>query len=72
MEHFYIVKYFMDGQEESLDVVTKLGILTQEEARKRVEAAVKPYGKTYNGEIKIIKMESADVIDTDPQTSASE
>lgn len=72
MEHLYLIEYTLDGLQETLDVLTESETLTQEEAHKHVEAAVKPYGKTNARNIKIIKIRSAEVIDTDPQTSASE
>jgi len=72
MEHRYVVDYTLDGQQESLEVITESEALTQEEARKRVEAAAKPYGKTNIENIKIVEAHSADVINTDPQGSASE
>ncbi|RYY77133.1 MAG: hypothetical protein EOO52_06525 [Gammaproteobacteria bacterium] len=72
MEHRYIVHYTLDGQDESLEVITDSESLTFEEARKKVEAAAKPYGKTDIENIKVVKVDVADVINTDPQTSASE
>ena len=45
MEHRYIVHYTLDEQEESLEVITDSEALTFDEARKKVEAAAKPYGK---------------------------
>ncbi|GGY83135.1 hypothetical protein GCM10011613_30000 [Cellvibrio zantedeschiae] len=73
MEHRYVIDYTLDGQKESLEVITDSEVLTQEEAQKRVKAAAKPYGKTNEvSDIKIVTVHSADVIDTDPATSASE
>lgn len=72
MEHRYVVDYTLDGQPESLEVITDSEALTPEEAQKRVRAAAKPYGKTNIENIKIVTVHSADVINTDPQTSASE
>jgi hypothetical protein len=72
MEHRYVVDYTLDGQQESLEVITDSEALTPEEAQKRVRAAAKPYGKTNIENIKIVTVHSADVINTDPQTSASE
>lgn len=72
MEHRYVIDYTLDGQQESLEVITDSERLTPEEAQKRVKAAAKPYGKTNIENIKILKVRTADVIDTDPQTSASE
>ncbi len=72
MEHRYIVHYTLDGQDESLEVITDFEPLTFDDARKKVEAAAKPYGKTTIEKIEIVKVEVADVINTDPQTSASE
>jgi len=72
MEHRYIVHYSLDDQNESLEVITQGDSLTFDEAKKKVEAAAKPYGKTNIENIQIIKVDVADVINTDPQTSASE
>jgi hypothetical protein len=72
VEHRYVVDYTLDGQRESLEIITDSEILTQEEARKRVYAAAKPYGKTNIENIQIVTVHSAKVIDTDPETSASE
>jgi hypothetical protein len=72
MEHRYVVEYTLDGQQESLEVITDSETLTQEEAQKRVYAAAKPYGKTNVENIKIVTVHMAKVIDTDPATSASE
>lgn len=72
MEHRYVINYTLDGQEESLEVITGPEVLTPDEARKRVEAAAKPYGKTNIENIRIVEAHSADVINTDPETSASE
>jgi len=73
VEHRYVIDYTLDGQQESLEVITDSETLTQEEAQKRVQAAAKPYGKTNSVEnIRIVTVHSADVIDTDPETSASE
>lgn len=72
MEHRYVIDYTLDGQKESLEVITDSEALTPEEAQKRVKAAAKPYGKTNISDIKIVTVHSADVIDTDPSTSASE
>lgn len=72
MEHRYLVEYTLDGQKESLEVITDSDTLTQEEAQKRVCAAAKPYGKTNVENIKIVTVHTAKVIDTDPATSASE
>jgi len=72
MEHRYVVDYTLDGQKESLEVITDSEALTNEEAVKRVKAAAKPYGKTDVTNIKIVTVRSANVIDTDPETSASE
>jgi len=72
MEHRYVIDYTLDGQQESLEVITDSEALTPEEAQKRVRAAAKPYGKTNIENIKIVTVHSADVIDTDPETSASE
>jgi len=72
MEHRYIVHYTLDEREESLEVITDSKALTFDEARKKVEAAAKPYGKTNIENIKIVKVDVAHVINTDPQTSASE
>ena len=72
MENRYIVHYTLDEQEESLEVITDSEALTFDEARKKVEAAAKPYGKTNIENIKIVKVDVAHVINTDPQTSASE
>ena len=72
MEHRYIVHYILDAQDESLEVITDSESLTFDEAKKKVEDAAKPYGKTDIQKIEIVKVEVADVINTDPQTSASE
>ncbi len=72
MEHRYVIDYTLDGQQESLEVITDSEALTPEEAKKRVKAAAKPYGKTTIENIKIVTVQSAEVIDTDPETSASE
>ena len=72
MEHRYLVEYTLDGQKESLEVITDSETLTQEEAQKRVFAAAKPYGKTNIENVEIVTVHSAKVIDTDPETSASE
>jgi hypothetical protein len=72
VEHRYIIDYTLDGQQESLEVITDSETLTQEDAQKRVTAAAKPYGKTNITNIKIVEAHSAEVINTDPQTSASE
>ncbi len=72
MEHRYVVEYTLDGQKESLEVITDSETLTQEEAQKRVCAAAKPYGKTNVENVEIVTVHSAKVIDTDPETSASE
>ena len=72
MEHRYIVEYTLDGQQESLEIITDSETLTREEAQKRVFAAAKPYGKTDIENIQIVSVHSAKVIDTDPETSASE
>ncbi|MET0357482.1 MAG: hypothetical protein ABW044_11945 [Cellvibrio sp.] len=72
MEHRFIVHYTLDEQDESLEVITENESLSFEEAKKKVEAAAKPYGKTNIGNIKIVKVDVAHVINTDPQTSASE
>lgn len=72
MEHRYVINYTLDGQQESLEVITDSEALTLEEAQKRVKAAAKPYGKKKVENINIVTVQSADVIDTDPQTSASE
>lgn len=72
MEHRYLIDYTLDGQQESLEVITESSILTEEEARKRVESAVKPYGKTNVTDIRVVKEKVDHVIDTDPETSASE
>lgn len=72
MEHRYVIDYTLDGQQESLEVITDAEALTLEEAKKRVREAAKPYGKTNVENIKIVEAHSAEVINTDPQTSASE
>ena len=72
MEHRYVIDYTLDGQKESLEVITDSEALTPEEAQKRVRAAAKPYGKTDIDNIKVVSVRSAKVIDTDPETSASE
>ncbi len=72
MEHRYVIDYTLDGQQESLEVITDSEALTPEEAQKRVKEAAKPYGKTNVENIKIVTVHSAKVIDTDPETSASE
>lgn len=72
VEHRYVVDYTLDGHKESLEVITDSEALTPEEAQKRVKDAAKPYGKTNVANIRIVTVHSADVIDTDPQTSASE
>lgn len=72
MEHRYLVDYTVDGQKESLEIITDSETLTHEEAHKRVYAAAKPYGKTNIENIQILRVHSARVIDTDPETSASE
>lgn len=73
MEHRYVVDYTLDGQRESLEVITDSETLTQEEAQKRVREAAKPYGKTNEvHDIQIVAVHTAKVIDTDPETSASE
>jgi len=73
MEHRYVVDYTLDGQKESLEVITDSEALTNEEAQNRVKEAAKPYGKTNKvSDIKIVSVRSAEVIDTDPQSSASE
>ena len=72
MEHRYVIDYTLDGQQESLEVITDSEMLTSEEAQKRVKEAAKPYGKSNVENIKIVTVHSAEVINTDPQTSASE
>jgi len=72
VEHRYVIDYTLDGQQESLEVITDSETLTPEDAQKRVKAAAKPYGKTNITNIKIVEAHSAEVINTDPQTSASE
>lgn len=72
MEHRYVIDYTLDGQQESLEVITDSETLTPEDAQKRVKAAAKPYGKTNITNIKIVEAHSAEVINTDPQTSATE
>jgi hypothetical protein len=72
MEHRYVINYTLDGQQESLEVITDSEALTLEEAQNRVKEAAKPYGKKKVENINIVTVQSADVIDTDPQTSASE
>jgi len=72
MEHRFIINYTLDEQEESLEVITESETLSLEEARARVKTAVKPYGKTHIENIKVVKESTAENIDTDPETSASE
>lgn len=72
MEHRFIVHYKLDDQEESLEVITENDSLSFDDAKKKVEAAAKPYGKTDIENIRIEKVDTAHVINTDPQTSASE
>ncbi len=72
MEHRYVIDYTLNGQKESLEVITDSEALTPEDAHKRVIAAAKPYGTMDVADIKIVSVHSADVIDTDPETSASE
>jgi hypothetical protein len=72
MQYRYVVDYTLDGQQESIEVITDSEALTHEEAERRVKAAAKPYGKTTIEHIKIVTVRSADVIDTDPETSTSE
>jgi hypothetical protein len=72
VEHRYVIDYTLDGQQESLEVITDSEALTTEEAQKRVREAAKPYGKTNIENIQIVTVHSADIIDTDPETSASE
>jgi hypothetical protein len=72
MEHRFIINYQLDGQPESLEVITESEDLTPDEARKSVETATKPYGKTNVENIEVVKVKVAEVIDTDPATSASE
>ena len=72
MEHRYVIDYTLDGQQESLEVIIDSEMLTPEEAQKRVKEAAKPYGKSNVENIKIVTVHSAEVINTDPQTSASE
>jgi hypothetical protein len=71
VEHLYLIQYTLNGQQESLDFLSQSETVSEEEVLKKVEAAIKPYGKTKAENIRIIKVHSADVIDTDPQTSAS-
>lgn len=72
MEYRYVIDYTLDGQKESLEVITDYEALTPEESQKRVKAAAKPYGKSNVANIRIVSVHSADVIDTDPAGSASE
>jgi len=72
VEHRYVIDYTLDGQQESLEVIIDSEMLTPEEAQKRVKEAAKPYGKSNVENIKIVTVHSAEVINTDPQTSASE
>ena len=72
MEYRFVIHYTMDGQPESLNVVTDNPTLSQEEAEKRVKEATKPYAPKELGDIRVNKLEQSDKINSDPETSASE
>ncbi|RYE30755.1 MAG: hypothetical protein EOP48_31805 [Sphingobacteriales bacterium] len=72
MEHRFVINYTLDDQPEALEVITTSASITPEEARRRIEEATKPYGKTDISNIKVVKTEVSENIDTDPETSASE
>lgn len=72
MEHLFLIQYTLNGQPESIDFLSQSATVSEEEVLKRVDAAIKPYGKVKAENIRVIKVHSAEVIDTDPQISASE
>lgn len=71
MEYRFVINYTANDKQESLEVITDTPNLTLDEAKKRVEAAIKPYDETASN-ITVKKVDVADRIDTDPETSASE
>jgi len=72
MEYRFVINYTVDGQQESMDVITESSNLTQEEALRRVKEKTKPYAPKEISDITIRKLEQSDHINTDPETSASE
>lgn len=72
MEYRFVIHYTMDGQPESLNVVTDTPKLSQDEAERRVKEATMPYAPKVLGDITVTKLEQSDNINSDPETSASE
>lgn len=72
MEYRYVIHYVVDGQPETLNLVTESPELSPAEAQRRVEEKTRPYAPKTIGKIIIAKQEQSDNINTDPETSASE
>lgn len=72
MEYRFVIHYTVDGQQESLDVITDSPNLTQEDAQRRVKEKTKPYAPKEIKNVTVQKLEQSDNINTDPETSASE